>query len=289
MRNRDWSLVFFTILSQWSVGIVLCLTLLGYLDRDTGSMITAGLSLKNPVFLALFFIGMATLGSFMHLGSPANAPRAMNNLAASWLSREILALGVYSICLLSVIVLAWTVPGGEVIENLLLLSCLTGLVFLWMMIRIYMIPTIPPWSNWYTPVSFISTATCLGLLTFLIMGYSGFINVDEQISRNFAVLLAAVLVVELLSGLGRQHSMVKINTGIENLVFDRGDYYRVFVLRMGVLVVVLLAMLIIALINPSLFIGDIQYIWMYLLFALVIAQEFMGRLLFYSSYFRIGV
>jgi anaerobic dimethyl sulfoxide reductase subunit C (anchor subunit) len=281
--------VLFTVLSQWSVGIVLCLALLGYLDRDTDSMITSGLSLKNPVFLALFFIGVATLGSFMHLGNPANAPRALNNLAGSWLSREILTLGVYSVCLLSVIVLTWTVPGGEFIEYLLLFSCLTGLVFLWMMIRIYMIPTIPAWNNWYTPVSFISTAICLGLLTFLAMAYSGFIRVDVQISRNFAVLLAAVLGVELLSGLSCQHKLEKINTGIDILVFDRGDYYNIFVLRMGILVIVFLAMLIIALKKSSLLIGDIQYVWMYLIFALVIAQEFMGRLLFYSSYFRVGV
>ena len=96
MRNQDWSLVLFTTLSQLSVGIILCFTLLGYSGTDLGLVFAMGLSFKNPVFLALVFIGVATLISFLHLGKPSNAPRALNNLSGSWLSREILAIGVYS-------------------------------------------------------------------------------------------------------------------------------------------------------------------------------------------------
>ena len=57
MRNRDWSLVFFTTLSQWSVGIMLWFTLSGYFLNDWGLLIDTGLSLRNPVLLALVFIG----------------------------------------------------------------------------------------------------------------------------------------------------------------------------------------------------------------------------------------
>ena len=64
MANRDWSLVFFTTLAQWSVGIVLWLTWPVIHNQDLSPVFETGLSLKNPVLLALIFIGSATLSSF---------------------------------------------------------------------------------------------------------------------------------------------------------------------------------------------------------------------------------
>ena len=54
------------------------------------------------------------------------------------------------------------------------LSCLSGLALLWTMSRIYVMPTIPAWNSWHTPVSFVSTALGLGLLTLLV-----FLNVNN--------------------------------------------------------------------------------------------------------------
>ena len=102
MRNQDWSLVFFTTLAQLSVGIILWFTFSGYFYNDMGLLIETGLSFRNPVLLALIFIGVATVISFLHLGKPSNAPNALNNLSGSRLSREILALGAYSLSLLVV-------------------------------------------------------------------------------------------------------------------------------------------------------------------------------------------
>ena len=247
-----------------------------------------GLSFKNPVFLALIFVGVATLISFLHLGKPSNAPRALNNLPGSWLSREILTIGVYSVSLLIVFVLGWKTGNIEYSKYFLVLSSVLGLALLWMMIRIYVMPTIPAWNSWYTPLSFISTALCLGLLTFLFLHHAGLVNIADQIIRNFAVSLIVILLIETASGFFHQSQLEKMNTGIENLVFNQGAFFKVFLFRMGILIIAFLAMSIIVY-KPTLFPENCYSLCMYLLFVLVITQEFMGRLLFYSSYFRTGV
>ncbi|MDH4020105.1 MAG: dimethyl sulfoxide reductase anchor subunit, partial [Xanthomonadales bacterium] len=111
MANRDWSLMFFTTLAQWSVGIMLWLTWPVIHSQDLSPVFETGLSLKDPVLLALIFISSATLSSFLHLGNPVNAPRALNNLSGSWLSREILAIGVFVTGLLITFILGWR--GGN--------------------------------------------------------------------------------------------------------------------------------------------------------------------------------
>jgi hypothetical protein len=75
---------------------------------------------------------------------------------------------------------------------------------------------------------------------------------------------------------------------MDALVFDRGVFYRVFLFRMALLIIACLAWMTL---NhfPELLPIDKLPIYLYPLFGLTIAQELIGRLLFYSSYFRIGV
>lgn len=288
MAKRDWSLVFFTILAQWSIGIILCLTLLVVLGPDPGTVFESGPGLNNPVLLALVFIGTATLSSLLHLGKPVNAPRALNNLKGSWLSREILAIGVFCISLVTVLVLAWKTGHSENLKLPLAMSSVFGLALLWMMVRIYVMPTIPAWNSWYTPVSFTSTALCLGLLTLLYLQFSGSVIAPEQIVRYFQVFLAAILLVEIVSAVAHQSRLAKMETGLNDLVFDTGWFYRIFLLRTAILIIACLVTIFL-LIKVDGLPAFNHPLWLYLLFILVITQELIGRLLFYSSYFRLGV
>jgi anaerobic dimethyl sulfoxide reductase subunit C (anchor subunit) len=307
LRNKDWTLVFFTTLSQLSVGIILCFTWLVYVENDARVFIEMGLTLKNPVFLALISIGLATIISFSHLGNPSNAPKSLNNLTGSWVSREILALAAYSISLLIVFVVGWKNWNVEYLAYLLTLSSVFGLVFLWMMIRIYIIPTIPPWNSWYTALSFISTAVCLGLITILFLHHNlGCVTCDEQLidgvgcvtcyarfieaqtGETLIVSLTLIVLIEIISGFYHQSKLEKMNTGIDDLVLDKGAFYQVFLIRMVMLILALLTLLVL-LLNPTLLAENDYFTWIVSLLVLLIAQEFTGRLLFYSSYFRIGV
>jgi anaerobic dimethyl sulfoxide reductase subunit C (anchor subunit) len=307
LRNKDWTLVFFTTLSQLSVGIILCFTWLVYVENDARVFIELGLTLKNPVFLALISIGLATIISFSHLGNPSNAPKSLNNLTGSWVSREILALAVYSISLLIVFVLGWKNWNVQYLQYLLILSSVFGLVFLWMMIRIYIIPTIPPWNSWYTGLSFITTTACLGLITILFLQYNlGCLTCDEklidgvgcvtcyarvvesQTGKTLTISLIIIVLIEIISGFVHQSRLQKMNTGIDDLILNKGTFYQVFLIRMVMLILALLA-LFAFLFTPTLLPENNYFTWIYPLLVLLIAQELTGRLLFYSSYFRIGV
>ena len=288
MRNKDWTLVMFTTLTQASVGIILCFTLLNYLGADVDLIVQQGLSLKNPVFLAIAFVGIATLISFLHLGSPSNAPNALNNLSGSWISREILALAIYSLSLLLTLVLGWGDWIHRYLAHLLVLNAFSGLALLWMMIRIYVMPTIPPWNSWYTGASFVATAVCLGLLTLLLLSQAEFVVLDDRAGGLLTIFLIVVLIIELIAALFHQRRLNQLDTGFDGPILDRGIFYRLFLLRMVMLTVAVLMTALLFLMSGPLPESG-RYLWMCSLFILVVVQEFVGRLLFYSSYFRIGV
>ena len=288
MSNRDWSLVWFTTLAQWSVGIVLWLTLPAMMAHDLSQVLETGLNLRNPVLLALLFISIATISSFLHLGNPVNAPNALNNLSGSWLSREILTIGLFSMSLVLMLILEWKTSQSEYLKFLILPGSICGLALLWMMARIYVMPTIPAWNSWYTPVSFVSTALSLGLLTFLSLQANGFVNTSDQIAGAFWIVLIVILLIEVVSAFAHQSKLVKMDSGIDDLIFNRGTFHRVFLLRISILIIACLATIVYVL-NTDLLPENGNSLWISLLFMSVFAQELLGRLLFYSSYFRIGV
>ena len=288
MSNRDWSLVWFTTLAQWSVGIVLWLTLPVMMAHDLSQVFETGLNLRNPVLVALLLISIATISSFLHLGNPVNAPNTLNNLSGSWLSREILSIGLFSMSLVLMLLLGWKTGQSEYSRFLILPGSIFGLALLWMMIRIYAMPTIPPWNSWYTPVSFVSTALSLGLLTLLYLHTTGIVHTSDPVTGYFWIALIVILLIEIVSGFAHQSNLVKMDSGIDGLIFNRGTFHRVFLLRMVILIFTSLATIVYVL-NPDLMAGNSNLIWISLLFLSMIAQELLGRLLFYSSYFRIGV
>ena len=288
MSNRDWSLVFFTCLAQCSVGIVLWLSWPVIYNNDTSPIYETGLSLKNPVLLALIFISSATLSSFLHLGNPANAPRTLNNLRGSWLSREILAIGVFTASLVITFVLGWGTGGAQYLKPLMVLGSLFGLTLLWAMSKIYIMPTIPAWNSWHTPLSFVSTSLSLGLITLLFLSTEESIHIAAHIVRIFYIALISILLIEIVSGLIHQFKLATMDQGMEKLDFDKGAFYRVFLFRIAVLIFAS-QLTVVLFLKPDLLPGHGGALWISLLFILVVTQELTGRLMFYSSYFRIGV
>ena len=288
MSNRDWSLVFFTTLSQWSVGIILCLTWPVFVNHDSSLVFITEPNLANPVLLALILIAGATVSSFLHLGNPMNAPKALNNLSSSWLSREIFTIGIFSASLVFILLLGWGSDNPRFLRYLMALSSMCGLALLWTMIRIYVMPTIPAWNSWYTPVSFVSTALSLGLVSLLVLQANGLVNVAGHIIRSASIALATMLLIGTGSGFAYQSYLRRLDPGMDDLVFDSGVFYRLFLFRMALLIIALM-MIVFAIPNASVLEGMTGPSWLYPLFGLILLQELIGRLLFYSAYFRTGV
>lgn len=288
MNKSDWSLVFFTTLAQTSVGIIVVATIVMVSASAGGHHFHLELIPGNPVLPALLMMGVATLVSFLHLGSPLNAPYSLNNLSGSWLSREILAINLYLLSLLLTLVLDGRTGSFDSTRYLLLLSSILGLALLWMMMRIYLMPTIPAWNSWYTPVSFFSTATGLGILCVLGLSSLMKMHFSGPILNKLTMVLTIVIMIEWVSCILNQARIQKLQTGIRRPVYDRGPYYRTFLTRMTLLSLILLGLIILQL-PTGLVSTNNSYIFGGLIFLLTVAQEVLGRQMFYASYFRLGV
>ncbi len=161
---KEWPLVAFTILGQTAVGLF-WLFHLPFLVR--GRVPGYGWRLGGLVVLALVFLltAVAAVLSFFHLRHPVRARRALANLGASWLSREILFELVF---LALVAVAGWLGglhnPGRALQWGLLAAAGLAGGLFLFSMAKLYMLPAIPAWRGAYTPLSFLSTTLVVGAL-----------------------------------------------------------------------------------------------------------------------------
>lgn len=285
MLKRDGSLVFFTILSQWSVGIIVCLT---GLSRGGSLVLETGAFPANLVVLALVLVVVATTVSLLHLGNPVNAPKAARNLATSWLSREILAIGLFSACLVATL-LAARVPGSAAYSNVLLPACsLAGLFLVWSMARVYRIPTVPAWDSGFTPLAFVSATLSLGLMTFLLLDASGALVLAGNTHTVLAGLLLALLALEMGAGIVGYYRLSRMDTGMDGPAFGHGFLYKLFRTRMALAGVACLLLGFFTL-NPGLLPAGAALAGLFLAMALVVLQELAGRALFYASYFRIGL
>lgn len=275
--------MFLTILSQGSIGIVLCLTGYLYYSEHLKLPVETGYDAGTPLLLALFLILVATAASFFHLGNPVNAPKAMRNLSGSWLSREILAIGIYALLLVAALLIAEAGAANGIFRLLLLLASVAGVTLLWAMTRVYLIPTIPPWNHWYTPVSFAATTLCLGLVGSLqLMDF-------EQSEMSFCMgMLTVTLALELLTAFINHRRLAGMDSGFDGPAFSEGNFYKLFITRMAMLAAACMAGLLFQL-QQEVFLANELSAWMFLFFALVIIQEIAGRLMFYASYFRVGL
>jgi anaerobic dimethyl sulfoxide reductase subunit C (anchor subunit) len=279
--RRDWSLVIFTTLAQASVGISLCLVFLHLFPGGDGLAIEYGLKAGNPLLLALVMMAVALTTSFLHLGTPLNAYKSIRNLGTSWLSREILAIQIYSLSLFGVFLLNWYGMNWygtgfnrfSLLHGLLMVS---GLALLWTMIRVYTLPTIPPWNRWYTPVSFLATTLSLGSLFLLILGELHLLALPGPVNNGLRWLLAAILLIELVSSIFHHAGMRRLPPGLGKPDFTGGAFQRIFTVRLATVVIILLLVML----------DTPPVVW---LAVPLIAQEILGRLLFYASYFRTGV
>ncbi len=148
MELREWALVIFTVVMQMAVGAFVILggvhffATRKYNSQDADLMSDRALLAIGP--LAVF----ALLVTFLHLGNPINAPRAIMNIVSSWLSREIGLAIVFSVLGAVFAFLQWRKISTSAIRNgLALITAAVGLVLVYAMANIYRLPTVPAWDT----------------------------------------------------------------------------------------------------------------------------------------------
>lgn len=304
MDSAELPLVIFTILAQMSVGCFVALGVVHLVNRRHGD--TAVDRLSDPALYAIGPVMVAALiASLFHLGNPVNVLHVVANLGTSWLSREIFfgcAFTGLGAAFALVQWRGWLTPRLR--QILAGLTALVGLALVYSMSMVYLLPTVPAWDSWATPVSFFTTTFLLGVFAVgaafvgaTMLGRrhaSGDTDLDIALLRRslkgIAVAAIVLLGVEFvvlptyalnLAGGGGAES-----ASASALMAAGGT---VFILRLalvflgaGLLGVFLYRFALTRRERPMVYVAAAS-------FALVLTSEVIGRILFYDSFARIGM
>lgn len=236
------------------------------------------------MFILWALMGLGFMFSTTHLGSPLRAFNAFNQLGSAWLSNEVF----FGAAFFAVGGLQWLLSvvkkGGMAIQKALMVGAMVlGVIFMYAMINVYMINTVPTWDNIYTPLSFIMTMVVGGLLLsqFVIV----FANDSRfTVDRNITMLAVIAVAISLLVTVGKLNLIGDIQTSVakaSELVDGLGSYVILqVVLLMASLLIWILPMLNKAKVNP---------VNLGLALVLFLASELIGRGLFYSLHMTSGL
>jgi len=163
MISSLWPLVFFTLILQMAVGaFVFSETIFFRYSRRFGveDVRSYGLYTRIEIF---FLSTLALVLSFFHLGNPLRAIHSLRNLGSSWLSREILFLLFFLVLVAGCFLSALGEKGASSrLRFPVMAAGIAGLLLVGSMSAVYMLPAVPPWSSFWTPLSFFSTSVLLG-------------------------------------------------------------------------------------------------------------------------------
>jgi anaerobic dimethyl sulfoxide reductase subunit C (anchor subunit) len=306
MNAREWALIVFTVLTQMSVGSFLVLGVVHFFAARKAGMEEADRLSDRALLSIVVVLALAMLASLLHLGNPINAPRAVTNVATSWLSREVLSGVVFAILGAIFAVTQWRKMASFAVRNVIAwITAVIGLVLVFCESMIYMLPTAPSWNTLTTPISFYTTTLLLGSLAMgaaFVANYAyvqrknpGCADVQCELMRGAlrwiaiaSILLVGIdlVVIPVYVALLATGPSAAISSA--KLIVDQ--FMSVFVLR-----------LVLAFIGAGVF-GVFLYqnaqsagrekilgYQAYSAFVLVLVAEVLGRFLFYATHIRIGV
>jgi len=165
MTIRDWTLIAFTIMAQTSVGALWVLLVTRYFVgrkyevEEVNRLTDRALMAIGPVIV------LGGVASLFHLSRPFNAYLAVANIGTSWLSRESFFGASFAALVIVFAFLQWRKIGTIILRNVIAwLTALVGLGLIVSMSSVYMLPTVPSWDSWMTPVTFFTSTLLLGTL-----------------------------------------------------------------------------------------------------------------------------
>lgn len=180
---QEIPLLIFTVLEQVLVGALLTLTVMrfmGKLDSDAG--------FKSGIVLVIVTI-VAVGASLFHLGQPLRAVNVVFGLGSSWLSREILFMGVFGIALVAYVI-AERLKYDMAAKVFAAIGSVAGIFAVVATSICYMQPGVPAWDSFLTPLQFMLTLVLAGIPFGLALSYTW----DQKKSRNFGICWSVFVV-----------------------------------------------------------------------------------------------
>lgn len=308
MQANEWSLIIFTTVMQMAVGSFVILGGIHFFATRRYDAQAAD-ALSDRALLAIGpIVVLAMLVTFLHLGNPLNAPQAITNLGSSWLSREVTLAVIFTIGGAVFAFMQWRKISTATIRNAIgLVVAAIGLLLVWSMAQVYLLPTVPAWNSPATIVTFFITTLLLGslavgsafVLTYqYLRGRGNLPSSDTQFdilstTLRWIVLISLVLlgvqfvVIPLyLANLAAQGSEAALAS--ISLILDQGG--ALFALRLILLFVGagIFSIFMYRTASSEARTRVTGYL-AYSAFAFVLVSEILGRFLFYESMIRIGM
>ncbi|WP_317917084.1 dimethyl sulfoxide reductase anchor subunit family protein [Vibrio sp. MACH09] len=193
MEQFQFSLVFFTVLSQWGIGCIAALTFYRMFFSLHASQLTA----IKPAVLGIWGIILTgSLCSLAHLGSPFEAYYALRGLGSSWLSFEVVAFGTINGVVALWVMTHFVESKRSLQQPLGILASVLGLSGVVMSGQIYFsVEHQPEWNTVLTHLSFIGTALLLGMASLTTYIRLSNQSVPTMVCNVYAAAIALVLII----------------------------------------------------------------------------------------------
>ncbi|QDU03362.1 Anaerobic dimethyl sulfoxide reductase chain B [Gimesia chilikensis] len=294
-QHAHLPLVIMLVLTQLSVGAFFTGSVLEYFLSTETTSVMVRLSATTALLFGLLALGASTL----HLGRPLYAFRGILGLKHSWLSREILAFGVFAGAAQVYAGLTWfagsLLPSWEVWQPAAgwLVSALGG-VGIFCSIMIYVFTKREFWSFEATTTKFVLTAALLGIASTWVVIFALNLTVNSAATNLLLAqagpILSKALIVTTVLKLGFEASIFRYLLRRQNSPLKRsallmsGELSSVTLARFacGILGGILMPLF---LLNQQM--QPVQNLTLFLivsiLFIACLAGELLERYLFFSA------
>ncbi len=287
--HPEFPLVFMTVLTQMSLG--------GFMALLFGEALSFfGFNLPSPNFWMVLAVLLPTaIGlplSALHLGRPGLAITAMKNIKTSWLSREALALGLYSGALtLLVIFYYFDAPHWLKLITMIPIA-LIGVYGIYAQSMIYRVPARPAWDRKSTTLRFFGT----GYLGFLLVALLLAINSQTQ-------ALLALMAPTLMAGMYQLHLIYEEMMFYKYLDKENPLYYQLSrtkrlleeyfakqkKIRLITLSIFALALPMLSIVSAAAGMNGVTVALLTISFIGALISELIGRYLFYTTVVPLGL
>jgi DMSO reductase anchor subunit len=242
--------------------------------------------------MALLVMLPAALGlplSALHLGRPFLALTATKNIKTSWLSREALALGVFTL-LMNIVVVLYIIEVPQAIRVFVeLITLASGVYGIYAQSMIYRIKARPAWDRLTTNMKFFGVTYIGAFMLGLVAVVLGMLEVAiPLVSLGMLGALAQLFFtyedIRTLSAEGKNEYQLRRTARLYDENFKNVKLFRFVSIILGG---VLLPLLAIVFLSSSSF--GVASIALVLSLLLIFASEISDRFLFYSTVVPLGM
>ncbi len=306
MNLREWALPLYTILIQLSAGSLVILCLLRLIMRKKYRLIEVDEVFSPYIFVIVITIFAGILGAHFHLSRPSMSFQTIRNFQYSWLSREVFFTASFAFTTFSLWLFCQFNLATENRKRIFgWFASSFGLITVYCMARVYLLPTQVVWNAFTTVVSFFASMFVLGTVavaTFMTMDirFSELVEnrpveIREQLfkssAKQFAVVLAAGGIISI-SLVGYQIlTMTQLGSTAEvSYELLMGLYQSLLILRIAVMVlgIGIFIKIVRDIIVRERRIQD-QMNLVYIACLLLVIGEITNRFLFYATHVRVGI